>query len=331
MIYPRSEHTASLLSDGTVLIVGGYDSSQKESLNSAEIYDPATFSFELSSSAITSARQGQTATYLNVGAEGYIRTTCGQGLISSELYQADKDGGLLNGIEVDEFVGITKLYAPQFANSSQYKTILSLVNTNSDAFEDDTTDVDDALVTIILHNADGSVLGSPVSMLLLSGQKYEEDVDVIFQHDPAVQNASGWIEITSSLDRVVGSVRYTNSAKSILTTFELLGTPQYNFAFPIAAEDSGYQTGVAILNPNSAAALVTLELWTPEGVLAHTATATLPAGARTALYLTNWFPGMEPMLFGNVRVHSDRPLYGIGQMNDRALNFLSAVPMIAIP
>jgi hypothetical protein len=37
------------------------------------------------------------------------------------------------------------------------------------------------------------------------------------------------------------------------------------------------------------------------------------------------------MLFGNVRVRSDRPLYGIGQMNDRALNFLSAVPMIAIP
>jgi len=329
MVYPRSEHTAGLLSDGRVLIVGGYDSSQKEDLSSAEIYDPTTYSFESSSSTITTARQGQTVTFLNVGAEGYLRGICSQGLISSELYQASKDGGLLNGVEVDEFVGINKLYTPQFANSADYRTILSLVNTNGPDYDD--YEIDDTQVTITLHAADGRILASPVTLVLLSGQKYEEDIDVIFQHDPAIQNASGWIEITSSLDRVVGTVRYTNSDKSLLTSFELMGKALRNFALPIAAENDGYQTGVAILNPNSAAANVTLELWTPDGILARTTTVSLAAGARTALYLTDWFPGMAPILIGNVRVHSNRPVYGMGQMNDRALHFLSAVPMIPFP
>jgi len=331
MIYARSEHTASLLANGNVLLVGGYDSSQQEGLKSAEIYDPVTHSFEISSSNIANARQGHTVTYLNVGAEGYIRAICGQGLLSSELYQANKDGGLLNGIDVDDFAGVNKLYVPQFANSSEYKTILSLINTNGDDYDNDDEDVDDALVTITLHAADGQVLGTPVSMVLLSGQKYEEDIDVIFQQDPSTQNTSGWIEIESSLDRVVGSIRYTNSQKSLLTSFELLGRPLKDFALPIAAEDSDYQTGVAILNPNSATANVTLELWTPDGKLAHFTTVALEPGTRTALYLNGWFPQMEPMLYGNVRVHSDMPVYGIGQMNDRALHFLSAVPMIPFP
>jgi len=331
MINPRSEHTATLLSNGMVLIAGGYDSYQQESLNSAEIFDPATFSFEMSSSTVVSARQGQTVTYLNIGGEGYLRTICEQGLISSEIYQTSRDGGMLNGIEVDEYVGVKKLYAPQFGNTPQFKTILSLVNTNGDDYDDDDDDVDDALVTITLHAADGRVLGSPFSMTMLSGQKFEQDIDVIFQHDPAIQNSAGWIEIVSSLDRVVGTVAYTTSDKSLFASFELLGKPQKDFAFPLAAEDSVYQTGIAVLNPNNSTANVTMELWTADGSLAKTTTIALSPGNRTALYLTDWFPGMAPILTGNVRVHSDKPVYGLAQLNDRALHFLSAVPMIPFP
>jgi hypothetical protein len=168
-------------------------------------------------------------------------------------------------------------------------------------------------------------------MTMLSGQKFEQDIDVVFQHDPAIQNSAGWIEIVSSLDRVVGTVSYTTSDKSLFASFELLGKPQQNFAFPLAAEDSVYQTGIAILNPNSSTANVTMELWTADGSLAHATTIALSPGNRTALYLSDWFPGMAPILTGNVRVHSDMPVYGLAQMNDRALHFLSAVPMIPFP
>ena len=42
MIVARGGHTATLLSDGTVLVVGGYANDSSGSLTSAELYDPGT-------------------------------------------------------------------------------------------------------------------------------------------------------------------------------------------------------------------------------------------------------------------------------------------------
>lgn len=57
----RTQHTATLLADGRVLIVGG--STSVETLASAEIYDPAAGSF-VASATMTSQRSNHTATML---------------------------------------------------------------------------------------------------------------------------------------------------------------------------------------------------------------------------------------------------------------------------
>jgi hypothetical protein len=57
-------HTATLLNDGTVLIAGGSDLANEETLDSAEIYSPATGTFTLLSNTLNTARVGHTATLL---------------------------------------------------------------------------------------------------------------------------------------------------------------------------------------------------------------------------------------------------------------------------
>ena len=66
MITPRSNHTATLLADGTVLLAGGRDSSSVQ-LTTAETYDPVTGTFTQTTGSLTVPHEDATATRLNDG------------------------------------------------------------------------------------------------------------------------------------------------------------------------------------------------------------------------------------------------------------------------
>ncbi len=80
----RNNHTATLLADGRVLVVGGFGES--DALDSAELYDPSSGQWTHTGS-LTSARYNHTATLLG---NGKVLVTGGHGidapLDSSELY-----------------------------------------------------------------------------------------------------------------------------------------------------------------------------------------------------------------------------------------------------
>lgn len=60
----RQSHTASLLSDGTVLVTGGLDSNN-HALASAEVFNPSTQMFTATKDSMATARANHTATVLN--------------------------------------------------------------------------------------------------------------------------------------------------------------------------------------------------------------------------------------------------------------------------
>jgi hypothetical protein len=91
MIAPRRGHTATLLSDGTVLIVGGAPpTGQKAPLLTAELFDPKTGTFAMTGS-LSEGRASHVAVLLK---SGKVLLTSGAGqanpVASTELYESGK-------------------------------------------------------------------------------------------------------------------------------------------------------------------------------------------------------------------------------------------------
>jgi uncharacterized repeat protein (TIGR01451 family) len=100
MIQRRTSHTATILPNGKVLIVGGTDGSiSGPVLATAELYDPASDTFTLTTGSMSSPREGHTATLLtgnHILIAGGFNNDNGT-LKSAELYDLGTDNFISTG------------------------------------------------------------------------------------------------------------------------------------------------------------------------------------------------------------------------------------------
>jgi hypothetical protein len=253
--------------------------------------------------------------------DGHLRMSAGQGLLFTEFFGGESALAALNGIDIQKYGGVTKIYSPQFAIVPGFKSMLNVINGNEEAAE----------VTITLHRQDGTVVGEPYKRTLVKGEQIKDDLSEIFKEQPDARDVTGWLEVASTHDRIVGTITFTNEEQTFLTSFELSGVAEPHFLFPMLAHDETYQTGIALLNPYPEPATVTVEIWGPGGTKDRSTSFELPAGENLAFYLDDYFPALEPRLVGNLRVHSNRPLHGFALINDRNLTLMAAVPAIPLP
>ncbi|HEY7225657.1 MAG TPA: kelch repeat-containing protein [Micromonosporaceae bacterium] len=101
---PRDTHTATLLADGRVLVVGGWEREGTSGLDSAEVFDPATGRFE-AAGPLPGIRGGNTPTRL---ADGRVLVVSGG---TAELFDPDSDtftpaAALPSGVAADAAIGL---------------------------------------------------------------------------------------------------------------------------------------------------------------------------------------------------------------------------------
>jgi len=257
----------------------------------------------------------------DVEREGYLWMTSPEGLQPSEIYNNSVSKDWIRGIDRRKYKGIYKIYSPQFANVPGWRTVLNLINANEAEAGAD--------VTISLHAADGRLVGQ-LQQHFAMGEQLKDDLAVIFEGSPGTQNITGWLEIESTLDYILGTLTFHGEGDRYVATYELSGTPLSRFLFPVVSQNDAYQTGVALLNGNPESAQVNLEVWGTDGTIVAQKTITIPAMTRIAVYLDTLFPDMNPLLVGNLRISSDKALYGFSLMNDSGFNFLMAMPAIPL-
>ena len=265
-------------------------------------------------------REGHTATFVQKTDAGYLRLSTATGLLFTALTGDKKSLAALNGIDVNQYVGVSKIYSPQFAVLPGFITILNIINGSAE----------DAEITVRLHTADGGVAAT-LKQLVPHGGQLKGDLLALFDEIGDLRNSSGWIEVESSNDQVLGTVTFTDTDGGFASTFELRGKGETSFIFPTIGQNDSYTTGIALLNPNDATATVTLELWGPGGTVDRSVTFTLAPRSNSSRYLDSYFAGLEPRDAGNIRVRSNQPLWGLALISDRKLSFASAVPAIPMP
>ena len=221
---PRTEHTATLLEDGTVLLVGGADQNGVV-LASAEIFDPHKLTFTPTAGTLSIARRYHTATLIQ----------CGK--------NCDFDGDVLIAGGFDnatQTIAVAELYNPKFKSFNPVATMMT----------------DRALHTAIDLD-DGSVLiAGGIQNIPSTGFTNLTSAE-IFEVNPNSMNAGSFVPAENSLSDMrsgAAAVEIKSGGVSrILQTFG--GQADFNAAFlsSVASSDL-YDPGTMTFAPGAASA-----------------------------------------------------------------------------
>jgi hypothetical protein len=214
--------------------------------------------------------------------------------------------------------GAVKLYCPQYVIGGPDRSTISI--TNLDDFG--------GRLTLCWYRDDGSQLG-PTRELDIARHGKVYIADQSFFVAPGSVMLQGYVEITSNGPRIAGNVVFTDpSQDTFATALPLVSQLERSMVFSQVASDQTNFTGLAILNPNQAAAVATIELYMADGKLKARTDKTIPARQRIAPVLPQLFPELQGQNIssGYIRLIVDKGVAAFSVFGTNDLKTLSAVP-----
>jgi len=266
--------------------------------------------------------------------DGYVVVTTDTGV---HAYERCYDAGrlaTLSGLPASSRDNLAStLYLPQVALFEGNDTVVRLVNINpkpkpttgtGNIAPQDTVDLS-VSVQISFKDEQGVDIAAPIDLVLTAGQSITKSVATLFSLQSPGQVVSGWLTVEANKPEVVGSAEYSLFSGKALSAIPLQPLGSDHLLFSHLAEGAGVSTGLALLNPGTSAASVTVDVHRSNGEINKSVELTLPGGTKVNGLLDDLIPGIGTQLGGFIQVHSSQNLVGLELFFADSLEYLAAV------
>jgi hypothetical protein len=242
-----------------------------------------------------------------------VQVTSGDGVVGFEMIHFP-DVQTAVGLSGTGAGAVNRSYSAQLAVTPDYFTNLKLINTSTLARD----------ITLHAVAENGSDLATPVTVHLDIGQSLERGIDQLFGLTPTTV---GSLRIDADGAGVIGDILFGDPGNLRFAAASLLQSQKFSQAvFSQVANGLNYFTGLAVLNPGTQTASITLDVYTSSGTKTGSAILTLGPGQRFSRLLTDLLPAAAGQMGGYISLTSKVPIIAQELFGDIRLNFLSAVP-----
>ena len=242
---------------------------------------------------------------------GYISAEGEDSIFGMELFGDDlATGGLL---ALDKGSVDSNLYGAHLASGPEVETFLSLIHTGEGR----------VLVNLVVRSEKGDVLASQMKELGPNGHLTGSVRDLVGLEEGFVE---GWLAVHSLTGQLLGSISFQDPAGRFLASLPLQARGAREFLLSQVAQTPEIFTGVTLLNVSTGLALVSVEVFTAEGVQRGTLLLELESNQKIAFVLPEVFAEFGNQERGFIRVRSSRGILGFELFGRQDLEFLSAVP-----
>jgi len=254
------------------------------------------------------------------GAYLRVRVTLGEGIVGAAVIRLTQANTTfcLNALVPESDSNV--LYSAQIAKVDSYFTFLRLINTS-----DETRNV-----TIRGINDSGTSLGIPKTLELLPGGLYHGYVDVTLSTSTSATYV-GSLKVEADGPGVVGDVVFGDPLNcKYVAALALQDKPFKKAVFNHVANGGGFFTGIAVYNPGSGPASVTISVYSKTGALVGKKNQILAAGQRMSQLVAELVPASASQLGGYVLVEATEGVVAQELFASDSLAFLSSVPPTVI-
>ncbi|MCZ6484477.1 MAG: hypothetical protein O6826_02125 [Acidobacteria bacterium] len=255
---------------------------------------------------------------------GYVEGSAGgEGVVAFETFGTEQSLNLLSAQPTP--LRKRSYLIPHFAVGGGFDTELNLINTDSSQSAtlllsalDDEGNVRLSPVQIFLGPQEQSIL----SISSLFGLPGDEQIVGSLRLDLQDNLLDSSLEVAS----VNGSVRLRSSDGRLSASLPLFLAGDTDAFYAHIAQDLGFLTGVAVLNPQQNPVEVTVEAFDQVGTQVGESSFTLAVGGRKAKLLLELIPATAGQMGGYFRVRSGEEILSFALFGDLAGESISTIP-----